>query len=201
MVPTLERAHITLGIKEPPLSTLKVSPVDGVSRTHIMFSHTAKGQPYNMSLLGTFLRPDGARLIDFEALTDDNAKRTVGFGWYAGFAGVYESLTSMAYSHLMSGIASPFLYTPRPHTQPSLERLRAALRDVGAQITSTGTPKALGPFIIGVTGTGNVANGCLAALSELPLQHVHVKDLARLVEDPNVDLHKVRSNVFRKLRN
>ena len=59
-----------------------------------MFSHTVKGQLYNMGLLGKYLaseNPDapqgGAllpRLIDYELLTGEDGKRTVGFGWFAG---------------------------------------------------------------------------------------------------------------------
>lgn len=59
-----------------------------------MFSHTHKGQEYNMELLSRFLAgssPEASRLlptlIDWELLTDESGKRTVGFGWYAG--GVY----------------------------------------------------------------------------------------------------------------
>jgi alpha-aminoadipic semialdehyde synthase len=49
-----------------------------------MFSHTVKGQPYNMPLLSRFLGPkDSARLIDYELLTEDGV-RSVGFGWFAG---------------------------------------------------------------------------------------------------------------------
>lgn len=72
-----------------------------IPRTHVMFSHTAKGQPYNTGLLSQFVAPtDGVlapsaaefekilelwpRLIDYELLTDEKGKRTVGFGWYAG---------------------------------------------------------------------------------------------------------------------
>lgn len=59
-----------------------------------MFSHTHKGQEYNMELLSKFLNPPGhagpdlkrPTLIDYELLTDENGKRTVGFGWYAGGA-------------------------------------------------------------------------------------------------------------------
>lgn len=83
-------ADIILGIKEPP-----ISEVDGCSsdakrpaKTHFMFSHTAKGQPYNTPLLAKFVNPSlkGDRLLDFELLTDEKGKRTVGFGWYAGGA-------------------------------------------------------------------------------------------------------------------
>ena len=61
-----------------------------------MFSHTHKGQDYNMELLSKFLNPSSTntneskpdpkrpRLIDYELLTGGDGKRTVGFGWFAG---------------------------------------------------------------------------------------------------------------------
>ncbi|KAF9005216.1 Saccharopine dehydrogenase-domain-containing protein [Cyathus striatus] len=202
---SLSASHIVLGIKEIPiqqLSTLK-SPVlrPGLvklklPRTHFMFSHTAKGQPYNMPLLSQFINPslEGLTfptLVDYEYLTNEKGARTVGFGWFAGVAGVLESLSSMAHAHLELGIASPFLYTPRPHTLPTLERLRATLREIGTWIANDGTPTRLGPFVIGVTGSGQVARGCISMLSELPIQYVNVADLHALVKDPETDLHKI----------
>ena len=102
-----------------------------------MFSHTHKGQLYNMPLLSRFLDHDpvSARkvdsadllptLVDWELLTDDKGKRTVGFGWFAGGASTYswlvllfivvsvagalEGLVSTAHLHLELGVASPFL--------------------------------------------------------------------------------------------
>jgi alpha-aminoadipic semialdehyde synthase len=95
--PTLEPAHIVLGIKETPLDELVTSPVpmpglgsgSSVPRTHLMFSHTTKGQPYNMELLSRFLSSQEnpslqPRLIDYELLVGGDGKRTVGFGWFAG---------------------------------------------------------------------------------------------------------------------
>ena len=115
--PTLAPAHIVLGIKETPIRELEglVNPIPlrlpshehdstqsrlvTVPRTHMMFSHTHKGQAYNMVLLDQFLnqreKGGGGRggegkgkptLIDYELLTDGRGKRTVGFGWYAGGA-------------------------------------------------------------------------------------------------------------------
>lgn len=110
---TLDPANIILGIKEPPLSTLLTTPVLASSsasskpvlkpRTHVMFSHTIKGQEYNMPLLSRFLaggykyadkngmrivspEEEGLepRLIDYELLVDRTGKRTVAFGWFAG---------------------------------------------------------------------------------------------------------------------
>ncbi|KAJ7596298.1 Saccharopine dehydrogenase-domain-containing protein [Mycena floridula] len=191
--PNLEKAHIILGIKEPPLQSLLPSPVDGLARTYMMFSHTAKGQAYNLPLLKSFLSSDTSpTLVDFELLTSSvDGKRTVGFGWFAGVAGVLESLSAMAHSHLEIGVASPFIYTPRPQTLPSLDQLRAALRSIGTRIASEGTPKKLGPFIIGLTGTGNVAEGCLSILQELPIVKVAVADLSKLIADPDTDRTKI----------
>jgi len=69
----------------------------------MMFSHTAKGQEYNMPLLSRFLAGGDrfadpklsgddslplpvARLVDYELLTGPDGKRTVAFGWHAGGA-------------------------------------------------------------------------------------------------------------------
>ncbi|KAI0075026.1 hypothetical protein K474DRAFT_1647191 [Panus rudis PR-1116 ss-1] len=204
--PTLSPAHITLGIKETPLNEVLVDPLPApntqsfgrvlVPRTHLMFSHTTKGQLYNMELLSKFLSSDSnplpPRLIDYELLTGEDGKRTVGFGWFAGVSGALESLSALAHSLLELGIASPFLYTPRPHTHPSLPSIHRALRDlVGSRIASEGTPKSLGPIVIGVTGSGKVSDGVLDLLQHLPIVKVRVEDLPALVTNPDADLHKI----------
>ncbi|GBE85762.1 predicted protein [Sparassis crispa] len=211
--PTLAPAHIILGIKETPLPEVLTDALPAPSvapgaplqpRTHIMFSHTHKGQMYNMELLSKFVCPsvvgDAAAprpellptLIDYELLTGEDGKRTVGFGWFAGVAGTLESLNALAHAHLELGVASPFLYTPRPHTHPSLASIRGTLRDVvGARIAAEGTPKCLGPIVLGVTGAGKVADGVLDILKELPIQRVEVEDLPALVSDPGTDLRKI----------
>ncbi|QRV95699.1 hypothetical protein RhiJN_23717 [Ceratobasidium sp. AG-Ba] len=186
----LEPADIILGIKEVPRSECISS---NPNRTHLMFSHTAKGQPYNTPLLAQFLGDaNKARLIDYELLTDgETGKRVVAFGWYAGAAGLVEGLITSAHADLQKGVASPFLYLPRPYTHPSLDDMRASLRRVGKHISSTGTSPALGPFVVAVTGNGNVAQGALAMLKELPVVYVKAKDLPNLVANQQTDLHKI----------
>ncbi|KAI0791367.1 Saccharopine dehydrogenase-domain-containing protein [Abortiporus biennis] len=192
--PTLSPANITLGIKETPLNEVLTDAVSGIPRTHFMFSHTTKGQAYNMELLNKFLS-NGAlspTLVDYELLIGPDGKRTVGFGWFAGVAGALESLSALAHALLELGVSSPFLYAPRPHTHPSLPSILHTLRTVvGAQISSQGTPKSLGPIVIGVTGTGKVATGALDLLKELPICMVNADQLDALVSDPATDLHKI----------
>ncbi|KZV92569.1 hypothetical protein EXIGLDRAFT_614197 [Exidia glandulosa HHB12029] len=181
---TLQPAHIILGIKETPLDELDslCAPVAGTPRTHIMFSHTTKGQPYNMPLLSRFVGSrDAPTLIDYELLTNEDGTRTVGFGWFAGAAGVVEGLCASAHAHLELGIASPFLNLARPYTYRSLDDMRAALRAVGTMPM----PEVLSPFVIAVTGSGNVARGALDLLQELPVHRIPASELPRIVQDPN----------------
>ncbi|KAG8905005.1 hypothetical protein FRB99_000878 [Tulasnella sp. 403] len=197
--PTLSPANIVIGIKETPLSELDrlVSPVEGRERTHIMFSHTAKGQLYNMPLLSRFVEgsasrtKDLPRLVDYELLTGTDGKRVVGFGWFAGAAGLVEGLSASAHDFLSLGVSSPFLYLPRPYSHPSLADMRRSLRSVGEIIATRGMPKSTGPFVIAVTGNGNVATGALDLLSELPTCFVKAEELPVLVSNPDTDLRKV----------
>ncbi|KAE9399607.1 hypothetical protein BT96DRAFT_1019391 [Gymnopus androsaceus JB14] len=187
----LSKAHIILGIKEPRVEEILVDPVPlhGIMRprTYMMFSHTAKGQEYNMPLLDKFLssKPDNTllpTLIDYELLTDDQGKRTLAFGFHAGLAGTLLSLHTLGQYHLEKfGMATPFLYTPLPQSMPGLQELRKALRSVGERIQKFGTGEQMGPCIIGVTGSGNVACGCLSMLDELPVEMVRVDELEDLV--------------------
>ena len=106
--------------------------------------------------------------------------------------------------HVLLAILMILQSTPRPHTHPSLPSLTSALRTlVGDRIASEGTPEALGPVVICVTGyvspfslgcqlltvvrsdsTGKVSQGALDLLAELPIQRVSVEELPQLVRDP-----------------
>ncbi|KAH7099522.1 Saccharopine dehydrogenase-domain-containing protein [Auriculariales sp. MPI-PUGE-AT-0066] len=180
---TLHPAHVVLGIKETPLPELErlLDPVDGERRTHVMFSHTIKGQPYNMGLLARFLREENSpTLIDHELLTNDKGSRTVGFGWFAGAAGAVEGLIASAHDHLQLGIASPFLHLARPYTHTSLASMLDAVRNLKP------VPTPLAPFVIAVTGRGNVARGALDVFRELPgLKEIPASALPDLVARPS----------------
>ena len=133
MVPTLSASvDLVMGIKEPPVESVLslLNEGRGRKRKWMVFSHTHKGQHYNMELLSKFLGHGNLspRLIDYELLTDEDGRRTVGFGWYAGgtcrllcplaceieiytliVAGALESLSALAHALLEIGVASPFL--------------------------------------------------------------------------------------------
>ena len=75
---------ILIGVKEVPIKDLIPN------KTYLYFSHTIKEQTYNRELLKKMLELN-IRMIDYEALTNNNGKRIIGFGRYAGIVGCYNA--------------------------------------------------------------------------------------------------------------
>jgi saccharopine dehydrogenase (NAD+, L-lysine forming) len=84
----LSNCDILMGVKEVPISELIPN------KTYLFFSHTLKKQPHNSKLLKAILDKK-IKLIDYELITDKNHKRLIGFGRFAGIAGMYAGLRAM----------------------------------------------------------------------------------------------------------
>ncbi len=69
-----------VGIKELPEEPA------ALRHRHVYFAHAFKGQSDAAATLARFAR-GGGRLFDIEYLTDDNGKRMVAFGFWAGYVG------------------------------------------------------------------------------------------------------------------
>ena len=61
------------------------------NQNFLMFSHTIKGQSYNMPMLKKLL-DQNCSLIDYELLKNKNNQRVLGFGWFAGIMGTFLTL-------------------------------------------------------------------------------------------------------------
>lgn len=101
----MKDADIILGVKEVPIKTLEDN------KTYVMFSHTHKGQKHNMPLLQAILDKK-IRLMDYELLTDEEGKRLVRFGTFAGYAGMIDFLHGFGLRLLALGHDSPFMVRP-----------------------------------------------------------------------------------------
>jgi len=84
-VPDLKTANIIIGVKEMPEHFFEKN------KTYVFFSHVSKGQPFNMPMLSRMMEL-GCNLIDYEKITDDQGKRLIFFGRYAGLAGMINTL-------------------------------------------------------------------------------------------------------------
>ncbi len=78
-----------LGIKELPDEPTELR------HRHIYFAHAFKGQSDAAYTLDRF-RTGGGRLLDIEYLTDDNGRRVVAFGYWAGYVGAALGVLQLA---------------------------------------------------------------------------------------------------------
>lgn len=166
----LSDCRIIMGVKEVPLELLEAD------KTYIFFSHTIKGQSYNMPLLQHVL-DHNITLIDYELIVDELGKRLVFFGPYAGYAGMINSLSALGARLQTEGIDTPFARLQGAYTYDSLEEARTVIRGIGEEIAEKGLPAALSPMVVGFTGYGNVSQGAQSILDLLPVKEISPEEL------------------------
>ena len=178
---------VVFGVKEMPDDLFKPN------HTYIFFSHTIKGQPYNMPSLKKMVEKK-INLIDYEKVRDEHGHRTIFFGKYAGLAGMINSLWTLGQRLKSKGIDTPFAELKQSHLYHSLDEAKTDISRIGMKIIQNGLPKELTPLVIGITGYGNVAGGTHEILSLLPIKEISPKALLELhkIKDlPNNILYKV----------
>ncbi|KAG0359381.1 Saccharopine dehydrogenase-domain-containing protein [Gamsiella multidivaricata] len=180
----LSPADIILGIKEVPIKDLLPG------KTYVYFSHTHKGQEYNMPMLQDVLDKN-IRLIDYELMANERKQRLVLFGKHAGYAGMIDGVHGLGQRLLGLGYSSPFLHVGMAHNYKSLASAKLALQSLGNTIADEGTPKEFGPMIFTFTGSGNVSQGAQAVFKSLPHEFVDPKDLAKIATSKNARLDRI----------
>ncbi len=166
----LSEAGIIFGVKEVPPDLLQAETA------YMFFSHVIKGQSYNMPMLKKILEL-GCTLIDYEKVRDDEGRRLIFFGHFAGLAGMIDALWTLGQRYQSRGIRTPFLHLEPAHRYESLDDAKQAVRKVGAEISEQGLPSEITPLIIGIAGYGNVAGGAREILAELPHQEIAPSEL------------------------
>ena len=177
---SLDDANIVVGVKEIPSELLKPDT------TYLFFSHVIKGQPYNMPMLKRLMELR-CTLIDYEKIVDDDGRRLVFFGRFAGLAGMIDSLWALGQRLESEGYHTPLADLEPAHHYENLEAAKTAIRGAGEKIASNGLPDGLPPVVIGIAGYGNVANGVREILSELPIRDVAPTDLGHLESKPSAN--------------
>jgi alpha-aminoadipic semialdehyde synthase len=166
----LSGCDVVLGVKEMPVEVFRENG------TYVFFSHTIKGQAYNMEMLKA-LMARRCQLLDYETVADDEGRRLIFFGRYAGLAGMIDSLWAFGRRLEHEGLPTAFARLQPAHRYASLEEAEAAIREVGSWISGGGLPEQLTPVVVGFTGYGNVSGGAQEILSYLPVQELSPADL------------------------
>jgi alanine dehydrogenase len=186
IVTDLPKASVIFGVKEMPADFFETD------KTYVFFSHVIKGQAYNMPMLKAMMQKK-CNLIDYEKIENEENKRLIFFGKYAGLAGMINSLWSLGQRLQQQGVDTPFLGIRQAYTYNSLEEAKAAVAEAGAAIASDGLPAHLSPMVIGFTGYGNVSVGAQEIANLLPSMEITPDQLLYL------DEHKAARNVIYKV--
>lgn len=179
-------ADVIFGVKEMP------SDLFEEGKTYVYFSHVIKGQPYNMPMLKAMMNKK-CQLIDYEKIENEEGKRLIFFGKFAGLAGMINALWSMGQRLKAQGIENPFTGIRQAYTYDSLEEAKAAVSKAGAEIAAMGLPEGLAPMVIGFTGYGNVSIGAQEIANLLPSIEITPEQLLELDENysPRNVIYKV----------
>jgi alpha-aminoadipic semialdehyde synthase len=178
MAENLADSKVILGVKEIPPELFQPDTA------YVFFSHVIKGQPYNMPMLAKMLEL-GCTLIDYEKICDEEGRRLIFFGRFAGLAGMIDSLWALGQRLRREGCPTPLAEIEPAHAYDSLDDAKIAVREAGERIASDGMPEELTPLIIGVAGYGNVASGVREILAELPNREVEPDNLTSIFDEPS----------------
>lgn len=184
-------ADIILGVKEMPIDYFK--PYN----TYLFFSHTVKGQSYNMPLLRNMME-NKINLIDYERIVDEKGRRLIFFGRFAGLAGMINSLWSLGQRLKRKGVETPFTQLQQSHHYNSLDHAKAAVSKVGQEIARTGLPEELKPLVIGITGYGHVSGGAQEILNLLPVMEISPADLLELKAQKDLPANVIYKVIFKE---
>lgn len=183
----LDRAGTVFAVKEIPAALFRAG------RTYVFFSHTIKGQAYNMDMLRTLIERR-CSLVDYERVLDESNRRLIFFGRFAGLAGMLDTLHGYGLKLRARGIDSPFARIRQAYQYASLAEAKAGVEAVGAEIDEKGFPEELCPLVVGFAGYGNVSRGAQEIFDLLPHKVLSAEALVEMIDNfssDNLNLVKV----------
>jgi saccharopine dehydrogenase (NAD+, L-lysine forming) len=187
----LDDCPIIFGVKEIPEAYFQHG------KTYMFFSHVIKGQAYNMPMLKRMMELK-CNLIDYEKVEDDLNRRLIFFGRFAGLAGMINTLWSFGQRYKQLGIQTPFEIIKQSHQYDSLDEARAHISKAGMEIAKHGLPQEITPFIVAVTGYGNVSQGAQEIFNLMPVIEIEPENIPSLTKQNNLPRNVIYRAVFKE---
>ncbi|VDD76863.1 unnamed protein product [Mesocestoides corti] len=180
----LSEASVIMGVKRPcQLTTESLIP----NKTYAFFTHTIKAQEDNMELLDTLLERN-IRIVDYECMVDENDRRVLAFGKFAGYSGMVNALHGLGQRLLALGYTTPFMTIAMPQTYSSLEMAKQAIKNTGYEIAMNKMPSSIGPLIFLFTGYGNVSKGAQELFRLLPHKYITPAEMKEIATNGRTDI-------------
>ncbi|MEL7529890.1 MAG: hypothetical protein AAFN10_01205 [Bacteroidota bacterium] len=170
---SLADANPIFGLKEVEIEQILAE------KAYLIFSHTHKGQVKNRKMLAHFMEHQNT-VIDYELVTHPDRQRIItAFTYFAGYAGMIDSLWTLGQRYALRGIEHPFQVIPQSIEQADLEAIKDIIRSVGERISSSGTPAELPPLITVFLGNGKTSTGAQSIYDLLPVEEINASQLAQ----------------------
>lgn len=191
IVEDLSSCSLVFAVKEIPEDFFQPG------KTYMFFSHTIKGQPYNMPMLKRMMELQ-CNLIDYERIVDEEGQRLLFFGTQAGQAGMIDSLWALGQRIHYEKIDNPF-FELRPTLQyGSLVEAKEQIQKVGWKIHDEGLDPSLVPLICGFAGYGHVSLGAQQIFDLLPFEEIIPEDLHSFYAGRNYASNRVYKVIFKE---
>lgn len=187
----LKKCDVIFGVKEMPIHYFEPK------KTYVFFSHVIKGQKSNMPMLKRMMELK-CNLIDYEKIVDEQNKRLIFFGRYAGLAGMINSLWALGLRLKEYGYNSRLLKIKQAHQYHSLDEAREDISAVGQLIAEDGIPHELRPFVIAFAGYGNASQGAQEICGLLPVKEITPEKLIELKHRKNVPDNIIYKVIFQE---
>ena len=187
----MEPGDIVFGVKEIPEEKILNNKV------YLYFSHTIKGQQENMAMLRRIM-DSGSSLIDYEKITDEQGRRKVFFGPYAGDTGAIDILWLLGEKWQKAGIETPFSEVKQALHYESVKDAKEKLSKIGMQLKQDGFPAEAGRVVIGILGYGNVAKGAMQIFECFPHEYIAPEELVSFVQSGKAENNKIYLTVFKE---
>ncbi|MCK4903343.1 MAG: hypothetical protein KAS35_01540 [Candidatus Marinimicrobia bacterium] len=166
----LSSCSVLLAVKEIPINFIEKG------KTYVFFSHTIKGQDYNMPLLQKMMDAK-TQLIDYERIINENGQRLIFFGRHAGLAGMIDSLWALGKRVESEDGQNPFSKIKKTFEYQGLDNAKRQIGKIADEIAKNGIPKEMCPLICGFSGYGNVSQGAQEIFDILPHEEISPQEL------------------------
>ncbi|MFH1143770.1 MAG: bifunctional lysine ketoglutarate reductase /saccharopine dehydrogenase family protein [Candidatus Eisenbacteria bacterium] len=187
----LSACDLIMGVKEVPTHLLMPA------KNYLYFAHVIKCQASNMPMLQRLLDL-GCALFDYELITDEQGRRLVFFGRYAGLAGMIDSLHALGRRLEIEGVPSPFAEIKLAHEYKDLPEALEAIDRLGAKIRVHGLDPRITPLVVGFAGYGHASQGAQEILDRLPVKTITPAELAAVRAQPRTAGNEIYKVVFKE---
>jgi alpha-aminoadipic semialdehyde synthase len=166
----LSGCPVILAVKEIPLSFIEEE------KTYVFFSHTIKGQSYNMPLLKELMKKK-CTLIDYECIKDENGRRLVFFGKYAGLAGMIDAFWGLGKRLRHLGFETTFHKVKQAYLYKDVAESKNHLKELASTYSSEELPNEFKPLVFAFSGYGNVSKGAQEIFDIFPHKQITPEEL------------------------